>query len=54
MRQKKIKILKYLRNSLLYYKANIELNLPTSEFGEEKNCYLEINDTSNIIFKRVK
>ena len=36
------------------YKANIELNLPTSEFGEEKNCYLEINDTSNIIFKRVK
>lgn len=26
MRQKKIKILKYLRNSLLYYKANIELD----------------------------
>ena len=36
------------------YKTNIELNLPTSEFGEDKNCYLEINDTSNIIFKRVK
>lgn len=36
------------------YKANIKLNLPTSEFGEEKNCYLEINDTSDIIFKRVK
>ena len=36
------------------YKANIELDLPTSEFGEDKNCYLEINDTSNIIFKRVK
>ncbi len=36
------------------YKSNIELNLPTSEFGEDKNCYLEINDTSNIIFKRVK
>ena len=36
------------------YKTNIELNLPTSEFGEEKNCYLEINDTSDIIFKRVK
>ena len=36
------------------YKTNIELNLPTSEFGEDKNCYLEINDTSDIIFKRVK
>lgn len=36
------------------YKANVELNLPTSEFGEDKNCYLEINDTSDIIFKRVK
>ena len=36
------------------YKANIVLKLPTSEFGEEKNCYLEINDTSDIIFKRVK
>lgn len=36
------------------YKANIKLDLPTSEFGEDKNCYLEINDTSDIIFKRVK
>lgn len=36
------------------YKSNIELELPTSEFGEDKNCYLEINDTSNIIFKRIK
>lgn len=36
------------------YKANIELNLPTSEFGEKGNCYLEITDMSNVIFKRVR
>lgn len=36
------------------YKANIELELPTNEFGEDKNCYFELNDTNNIIFKRVK
>ena len=36
------------------YKSNIELELPTGNLGEEKNCYLEIDDTSNIIFKRVK
>lgn len=36
------------------YKANIELDLPTSEFGKEGNCYLEITDMSNIVFKRVK
>lgn len=36
------------------YKSNIEIDLPTGEFGENKNCYLEINDTSDIIFKRVK
>ena len=36
------------------YKANIELELPTSEFGETGNCYQEITDMSNIIFKRVK
>ena len=36
------------------YKSNIELTLPTSEFEENKNCYLEINDTSDMIFKRVK
>ena len=36
------------------YKSNIELELPTGNLGEEKNCYLEIDDTSDIIFKRVK
>lgn len=36
------------------YKANIELELPTSEFGETGNCYQEIIDMGNIIFKRVK
>ncbi len=36
------------------YKANIELEFPTSEFGEDGNCYKEITDMSNIIFKRVK
>lgn len=36
------------------YKANIELELPTSEFGETGNCYQEITDMGNIIFKRVK
>lgn len=35
MRQKKIKIFKYLRNSLLYYKANIELdNQINNQFNE--------------------
>ena len=29
------------------YKSNIELELPTGNLGEEKNCYLEIDDTSN-------
>lgn len=36
------------------YKAKIELDLPTSEFGETGNCYQEITDMSNIVFKRVK
>lgn len=36
------------------YKANINLDLPTGNLREEKNCYLEITDMSNIIFKRVK
>ena len=35
MRHKKIKILKYLRNSLLYYKVNIELdNQINNQFNE--------------------
>ena len=36
------------------YKANINLDLPTAELGEEKNCYLEITDMKDFIFKRVK
>lgn len=36
------------------YKANINLDLPTGQLGEEKNCYLEITDMSNIIFKRTR
>lgn len=36
------------------YKANVNLNLPTEELGDVKNCYLEITDMSDIIFKRVK
>ncbi len=36
------------------YKSNIKLELPTGNLGEEKNCYLEIDDMNDIIFKRVK
>ncbi len=36
------------------YQANITLDLPTGNLGEEENCYFEKTDMSDIIFKRVK
>lgn len=36
------------------YKSNITLDLPTGNLGEEKNCYLEKTDMSDVVFKRVK
>lgn len=36
------------------YQANISLDLPTGNLGEEENCYFEKTDMSDIIFKRVK
>lgn len=36
------------------YKATITLELPTGDLGEEKNCYLEKIDMSDVVFKRVK
>ena len=35
------------------YKANIKLDLPTGNLGEEENSYLEKTDMSDIIFKRI-
>lgn len=36
------------------YQANISLDLPTGNLGEEENSYFEKTDMSDIIFKRVK
>ena len=41
-----------IQTSKVNYKANIVLDLPTGNIIEEKTSNLEINDTSNIIFKR--
>ena len=41
-----------IKTSKVNYKTNIELDLPTGNIIEEKTSNLEINDTSNIIFKR--
>lgn len=36
------------------YQAEISLNLPTGNLDEEENCYLEKNDMSDVVFKRVR